>query len=169
MLSPNFQLQNDNAEIDLVLNDGQFSDWVELLVLLRREFAHTQGKVSPPSTVYSCSAQDLAKRAKNEHLLLAYDGNLLVGCLFIKFEADHLFLGRFAIDGTYRSIGLARRMIYKASQMAQAANLKKLALETRVELTDNQTKFSALGFEITSGRSHSGTGPVTTYRMEKAL
>ncbi len=93
----------------------------------------------------------------------------VVSMYFFFFFFEKSFLGRFAIDGTYRSIGLARRMIDKASQMAEAANLKKLALETRVELTDNQTKFSALGFEITSGRSHSGTGPVTTYRMEKAL
>lgn len=149
----------------IVLDPVGFDDWQGLLTLLKREFAHTIGKVDPPSTVYQTSPQDLQLRAAQSHLLLAYDGTRLIGCLFLDPRPHTLFLGRFAVDQTARGSGLARRMIEQAELLARQYGLATLSLETRTALEENQVKFKSLGFRITGGRAHDGYDEITTLRM----
>ena len=153
----------------ITLNPHRFGDWPALLDLLRHAFAHTIGKVEPPSTVYCCSVADLALRARRENLMVAYDGEKLVGSLFLKETEEELFLGRFAICAEHRGSSLARRMIERAVILGRQRGKSRLALETRTALTENQAKFRALGFEITGGRAHAGYHGITTYRMARRL
>ncbi|WP_152615693.1 GNAT family N-acetyltransferase [Leisingera sp. ANG-M1] len=153
----------------ITLNPDGFDDWPCLLGLLRHAFAHTVGKVDPPSTVYACTAADLAQRAKREHLMVAADGIRLAGCLFLKETGHELFLGRFAIRNEYKGGGLARRMIRHAAELARQRGKSTLVLETRTALTGNQAKFRALGFQITGGRAHAGYQGITTFRMARRV
>lgn len=153
----------------ITLNPEGFEDWPALLDLLRHAFSHTIGKVDPPSTVYGCSAVDLALRARNEHLMIATQGDKLAGCLFLKDTGDALFLGRFAIHNDHRGRCLARRMIGRAVLWARRHGKSRLVLETRTTLLENQAKFRALGFEITGGRAHAGYHGITTYRMARRV
>ena len=150
---------------EIVINPKEFDDWEALLDLMRLAFAHTIGRVDPPSTVYSCTAADLARRAEREHLMIARSSAQLAGCLFLKETEDELFLGRFAICAEHKGGGLARRMIESANTLARQYCKSRLALETRSTLVENQAKFRALGFEITGGRAHAGYHGITTYRM----
>lgn len=154
---------------EIALNPDGFGDWTGLLGLLRHAFAHTVGKVDPPSTVYSCTAADLARRAEFEHLMIARDRARLAGCLFLKEAKDALFLGRFAIRAEHKGSGLARGMIEQASALARQRGKSCLVLETRTALKENQAKFRAMGFEITGGRAHAGYRGITTYRMAHRL
>ena len=153
----------------LTLNPAGFEDWSGLLQLMRQAFAHTIGKVDPPSTVYSLTPEDLASRAEREHLLLATDQDQLVGCLFLGERPGELFLGRFALHADYQGSGLARRMVEMAAELARHGGRARLALETRTTLLGNQARFRTLGFEITGGRAHAGHHGITTYRMARRL
>lgn len=163
------EAERDTAGVQLVLNPAGFGDWRGLLDFLINEFSHTKGRVFPPSTVYQMTPEDVASRAAREDLLLAWSGNALAGCLFLKEDQDALFLGRFAIAARYRGSGLARKMLQLAEVRARDKNLSRLKLETRVALTENQEKFRRLGFEITGCRCHEGFDTPTTFVMTKAL
>ncbi|MES0880849.1 GNAT family N-acetyltransferase [Roseibium sp. SCP14] len=160
---------SSDCSLTLELNPGDFHDWARLLDFLKIAFAHTQGRVSPPSTVYQMTAKDVAMRAAQEDLLLAFSGKALSGCLFLKEEADALFLGRFAIAADHQGSGLARRMLSVAEARAREKNLCLLKLETRVSLKENQEKFMRLGFDITGSRCHTGYSEPTTLIMCKHL
>lgn len=155
----------DAPQPEIVISPEGFDEWEALLDLLRQAFAHTIGRVEPPSTVYSCTAADLARRADREHLMIARSSAQLAGCLFLKEAKDELFLGRFAVRAEHKGGGLARRMIERASTLARQCCKTRLVLETRTTLVENQAKFRALGFEITGGRAHAGYHGITTYRM----
>lgn len=155
--------------VKLVKNASGFDDWAGLLHLLRSAFSYTQGVVFPPSTVFEMSEADLQLRAKNENLVLGLVDDRPVACLFIKDLPDKLFLGRFAIASPYRGRGLARKMIEVAEAHAKASGLSVLELETRVELTANQAKFRALGFETCGGRAHEGCDYQTTLTFRKRM
>ncbi|WP_052248897.1 GNAT family N-acetyltransferase [Leisingera sp. ANG-Vp] len=159
----------DDKGVKITLNPENFDDWPGLLGLLRHAFARTVGRVDPPSTVYCCTAADLAQRAASEHLMIAIEGNRLAGCLFLKEQENALFLGRFAIQSDYMGGGLARRMISCAATLARQRGKSHLVLETRTALVENQAKFRALGFEITGGRAHPGYHGITTFRMARRL
>ncbi|MES0827050.1 GNAT family N-acetyltransferase [Ruegeria sp. SCP11] len=164
-------IPNKATSIDtrLVLADKSFNDWNGLLDLMRKTFSQNIGRIDPPSTVFECTTQDLQNRSHQELLLLVYNDLDLVGCLFMRPGEEDLFLGRFAIVPQMQGMGLARRMIAKAEQVANQSGLRVLALETRIELLTNQRKFKALGFEIVSGRAHTGFDRITTLRMQKRI
>lgn len=161
--------KSGGAGTRLVFADKKYSDWCGLLDLMRSAFVRNTENIDPPSTVFDSTVADLRARAKHEHLLLVYEGHDLVGCLFMRVDGQELFLGRFAIRPDMQGMGLARRMIARAEQVAIQSNLSALALETRVELLGNQKKFATLGFEIVGGRAHSGFDRITTLKMRKAI
>jgi GNAT superfamily N-acetyltransferase len=160
---------SSESSLTLELNPAGFHDWAGLLDFLKVAFAHTKGRVSPPSTVYQMTAEGIAIRAAQEDLLLAFCGHALSGSLFLKEEVDALFLGRFAIASDHQGTGLARRMVEVAEARAREKKRSFLKLETRVALKENQEKFLRLGFEIAGSRCHPGYSEPTTLIMRKRL
>lgn len=163
----NVMVQANN--VDLLIDPPEFADWGRLLTLLREAFADVIGRIDPPSTVYDLTTDQLRDKASKHSLLLAVDGNDPVACLYLRSAGKALFVERFAIRRTHRGSGLARRMIERANLEAQYRGHAFLALETRVALIENQSKFASFGFEIVGGRTHPGHAETTTYRMQRRV
>lgn len=147
----------------------EFDDYIGLLALLHRSFAFMDGRIDPPSSLHKLDVDSLHEKSKNETLLTAVDGSKLVGCLFVKQNADSLYLGKLAVEDAYRGQGVARQLIDVANLIGNQWSCKTLELETRVELTENQTFFKHLGFEKVGENSHEGYERATSFRYQRLI
>lgn len=149
--------------------DQTFTHWDELLALILASFASMTGRIDPPSSALSLTAASLAEKAKAEIGHVAVDGERLTGCLFLRPEADCLYIGKLAVLPEAQGKGLGKRLLAIAEETAAAHGLPALRLETRIELTDNHAVFAAWGFTRTAKKAHPGFARTTFVEMRKVL
>ena len=147
----------------------KFDDFVSLLALLHRSFAYMDGRIDPPSSLHKLDVDAMHEKARDETLLTAMDGEKLVGCLFVARNADTLYLGKLAVDESARGNGVARQLIDVANLIGKQWSCKNMELEVRVELTENQSFFTHLGFEKVGESSHEGYAQPTSYRYQRSI
>jgi GNAT superfamily N-acetyltransferase len=126
-------------------------------------------RIDPPASALRLTAAALAEKAREETLLLATDGDSLIGCVFVRPQGDALYVGRLAVRADRRRAGIARRLLDAAAAHARGAGLAHLELETRIELTENHATFAALGFVKTAEHAHAGYTRPTYVTMRKRL
>jgi GNAT superfamily N-acetyltransferase len=156
--------------IDFVVAPDDFTEWDDLLDLLRRSFAYMAPRIDPPSSLNRIGLGELHAKATEETLILAqtHDGRP-VGCLFAHESGGGLYIGKIAVDDAYRYHGIARRLVSAAEEMARQRSLPFLELQTRIELTENHRAFAALGFVKTAETAHPGYDRPTSITMRKAV
>ncbi|NDK48664.1 GNAT family N-acetyltransferase [Rhizobium laguerreae] len=149
--------------------DQTFTRWDELLALIVASFASMNGRIDPPSSALKLTAESLAEKSRAEIGHVAIDGEKLAGCLFLRPEADCLYVGKLAVLPEAQGKGLGRRLLAIAEETAAALGLPALRLETRIELTDNRAVFAAGGFSRTAEKAHPGFARTTFVEMRKVL
>ncbi|OWV68747.1 acetyltransferase [Rhizobium sp. R339] len=149
--------------------DASFTRWDELLALILTAFASMNGRIDPPSSALSLTAESLAAKAEAEIGHVAIDDGRLTGCLFLRPEAGCLYVGKLAVLPSAQGRGLGRRLLDIAEETAAALGLPVLRLETRIELTDNHAVFAAWGFSRTAEKAHPGFARTTFIEMRKVL
>ncbi len=147
----------------------EFDDFIGLLALLHKSFAYMDGRIDPPSSLHKLDVDALHEKARDETLLTAVDGEKLVGCLFVRPDADTLYLGKLAVDEAARGEGVARQLIDVANLIGKQWSCKHLELEARVELTENHSFFTHLGFEKIGENSHDGYTLPTSYKYQRVI
>ncbi|MBX5105409.1 GNAT family N-acetyltransferase [Rhizobium lentis] len=115
------------------------------------------------------TTESLAEKAKAEIGHVVIDDDRLIGCLFLRPEADCLYVGKLAVLPGRQGKGLGKRLLMVAEETAAALGLFALRLETRIELTENHAVFAAWGFTRTAEKAHSGFARTTFVEMRKAL
>jgi len=146
-----------------------FSDWTGLLSLLHEAFAYMEGRIDPPSSLHHLTPALIAKKAKEETLLLATDKGELVGCVFAVQKDDAFYVGKLAVRINRQGEGIGRRLMDAAEELARKSGLAFLELSTRVELLENHATFAAMGFVKTAETSHPGYDRTTSITMRKRL
>ncbi|MGO6815442.1 GNAT family N-acetyltransferase [Rhizobium leguminosarum] len=149
--------------------DQTFTRWDELLALILASFASMNGRIDPPSSALKLTTASLAEKAGTEIGHVAIDGEKLIGCLFLRPEADCLYVGKLAVLPEVQGKGLGKRLLTIAEETAAALGLPALRLETRIELTDNHAVFAAWGFSRTAEKAHPGFARTTFVEMRKVL
>src|SRR3546814_20684363 len=133
-----------DSRIHVVGKPERFDDWPALLALLQESFAFMDGRIDPPSSLHRLDAAKLAAKAQAEELVLAFVAGCLAGCLFAAPRGEALYLSKIAVRPGLQGRGLARPMIALAEARARSRNLKSIALQTHIELTENPRTFAAL-------------------------
>jgi ribosomal protein S18 acetylase RimI-like enzyme len=143
-------------------------DWPALLSLIQAEFAYMEGLIDPPSSMLALTPQAIAAQARTGEVWAI--GAPPVACVFLTPKPQALYIGKLAVAAAHRRRGLARALIALAETRARALGLPALELQTRVELTENQRTFTALGFTEVARTAHAGyTRPTSiTYRRTVA-
>ncbi|WP_064711855.1 GNAT family N-acetyltransferase [Rhizobium bangladeshense] len=149
--------------------DRSFTRWDELLALILTAFAPMNGRIDPPSSALRLTAAALAAKAEAEIGHVAIDNGKLTGCLFLRPEADCLYVGKLAVLPQAQGKGLGRRLLEIAEETAAELGLAALRLETRIELVDNHAVFAAWGFSRTAEKAHPGFTRATFIEMRKSL
>ena len=148
---------------------AHFCDWQGLLALLHAAFAYQEPRIDPPSSLHRLDEHSIARKARDERLFLAFDGDELVGCAFAKGQPHALYIGKVAVRPGRQGQGIGRRLLQVIEQHARHSGYPLLELETRVELTENHETFGAWGFVKTAEHAHAGYTRPTSITMQKAL
>jgi GNAT superfamily N-acetyltransferase len=146
-----------------------FTDWHGLLGLLRGSFAFMDGRIDPPSSLTRMGVEELKTKAAEETLIIATDGQELMGCAFAAVREDCVYVGKVAVASSARRQGVARAMMNTAENLAREHNRSYLELQTRVELVENHATFRALGFTKVAETAHPGYSRPTSITMRRRV
>lgn len=149
--------------------DPDFRQWDTLLALLRRSFAYMDGVIDPPSSAHALTVESLQERARTEAGFAAMDGDEIVGCVFVRERDDDCYIGKLAVEPVMQGRGIGRRLLLAAEDFATSRGKQAVELQTRVELTRNQTAFARLGFVETKRTAHKGFDRPTSITLRKML
>jgi ribosomal protein S18 acetylase RimI-like enzyme len=141
--------------------------WPELLALLRTEFAYMVGRIDPPSSLQNLTPDALTQQATTGEIWVI--GSPLHACVFLTPRPGALYIGKLAVAQAHRGQGVARSLIDLAETRAVALRLPALELQTRVELTENQAAFRALGFVETARTAHPGHDRPTSITFRRPV
>lgn len=141
--------------------------WPVILGLIQTEFAFMDGRIDPPSSMHALTAETIATHARTGEVWAM--GRPPVACVFLTPKPQVLYIGKLAVAATHRGKGLARQLITLASTRARALHLPALELQTRVELTENQATFRALGFSEVARTAHPGHDRPTSITFRRAV
>ncbi|MEM1046601.1 MAG: GNAT family N-acetyltransferase [Pseudomonadota bacterium] len=139
------------------------------LDLIRSAFAYMDGRVDPPSSIHRLTRADVQEKAASGDLLGVYRDENLIGCVTLSWRERELYIGKLAVQATWRGNGLARRLVEAAETRAREAGLRRLVLESRIELTENHTAFARMGFVRTGASAHAGYDRPTSITMTKDI
>jgi GNAT superfamily N-acetyltransferase len=149
--------------------DPGFARWEDLLALILSSFAYMHDRIDPPSSALNLTAASLASKAEAEIAYAALDGQTLLGCIFLRPEANCLYVGKLAIAPVAQGRGVGRQLLAVAEQTARSLALPALRLETRIELAENHAVFDRWGFVKTAENAHPGFVRTTSIEMRKQL
>lgn len=145
--------------------EGQFRDWPGLLSLIHSAFAYMEGRIDPPSSLHALTLETIEQKARKDLLLLAWDKNELVGCIFIDEREDTLYIGKLAISPDHQGKGIGKTLIEACKKLAAVKGKTQLELETRIELSENHAFFASQGFCKTGESAHEGYKRPTSITM----
>ncbi len=146
-----------------------FSDWTGLVDLVRDAFAYMDGRIDPPSSLTRMGIEEFKAKAEREVLIVAYEGQMLIGCAFAELREDCVYVGKVAVAQSARGKGVARGLIEAAEELAKTHSKQALELQTRVELVENHATFGALGFIKVAETAHPGYSRSTSITMRRPV
>ncbi len=142
-------------------------DWPALLTLIRTSFAGMEGRIDPPSSLHSLTAEGIAAQSTLGEVWVT--GTPPVACVFLTPKPGTLYIGKLAVHPDAQRQGHARRLLTLAERRAKAMGLPALVLQTRVELVENHAFFIHLGFRRTTATAHPGYTRPTSLTFCKTL
>lgn len=142
--------------LEVTIRDESFTDWPALLDLIRRAFAYMAPRIDPPSSMRLLTDQSIAEKAEAETLLLARDGEKLVGCVFLRDMGEAMYMGKLAVDPAVQGSGAGRALVKRAVDYCREAGKRRIELESRIELTEVHDFFRRQGFRETGRTTHAG-------------
>lgn len=146
-----------------------FSDWHQLIDLLRESFAYMDSRIDPPSSLKNMGIEEFRAKGQEETLILAQENGIIIGCVFAALREDCVYVGKVAVASSARGKGVARAMFAEAEALALQNGRRFVELQTRVELSENHATFAALGFWKVGESSHPGFDRPTSITMRKQV
>jgi GNAT superfamily N-acetyltransferase len=126
-------------------------------------------RIDPPSSLTRMGTEEFKAKAAEETLIVAHDGQELVGCAFAAIRDDCVYVGKVAVAELSRGKGVARKLFDAADEVARRRGKQFLELQTRVELVENHEAFGALGFIKTAETAHAGYARPTSITMRRRV
>ncbi|WP_296739835.1 GNAT family N-acetyltransferase [Mesorhizobium sp.] len=148
---------------------SDFARWDDLLALIRRAFAYMDGVIDPPSSAHLLTVESLRRKAGQETVLLAVEGDWIVGCVFALERATDFYVGKLAVEPGRQGQGIGGRLMRAIEDLARRHGKRAIELQTRIELVANHESFARFGFCETERTAHEGFDRPTSITMRKVL
>ena len=158
-----------HTRLRITTSPAGFSAWPELLGLVRESFAYMDGRIDPPSSLTRMGIEEFRTKAAKEVLIVAHEGQELVGCAFADLRDDCVYVGKVAVARLARGKGVARGLFAAAEEIAHRHGKQFLELQTRIELVENHATFGALGFCKIAETAHPGYSRATSITMRRPV
>ncbi len=151
------------------VKEQNFDDWRTLLKLLFDAFEYMEARIDPPSSLHLLNEETIVQKAAEETLLLAREGDRLVGCCFLKDIGEKMYLGKLAVDPVIQQSGIGLALVTAAIDLCRARGKKQIELQSRIELTEVHDFFRRRGFRQTGTTAHEGYNRPTSITMQLEL
>jgi GNAT superfamily N-acetyltransferase len=148
------------------LADADSADAAEII---RAAFAAQSQPTDPPSSALKETAQTIAGKIASGGGVCAMTEGAMIALALWRENDGALHIGRLSVLPGWRGRGLARALIEEIERQARAMGLKRLGLNVRLALGDNQRLFAALGFRRVGLTSHAGFSEPTIAIMERPI
>jgi len=101
--------------------------------------------------------EDIAKDIDNKWVLVAYNGNELVGSLRLEImDNNTAYLSRFAVSPESQNLGIGKSMMHVVDNIMQKCHIKQLKLHTASKITGLIRFYYGRGFYIDSTTKDKG-------------
>ena len=94
--------------MQIIVSPAGFSDWPQLLSLLRESFAYMDSRIDPPSSLTRMGVEEFKAKAAEETLIVATEDQSLIGCAFAALRDECVYVGKVAVAQSARGKGIAR-------------------------------------------------------------
>lgn len=159
---PWLHISDDLPKHEAARQMASAEDFGPVLSLIRDAFAFMDGRIDPPSSMHRLTEAALSEAARDSEVWVREEAGAPIACVVLTPRADDLYLGKLAVAQSHRRQGLARQMVDLALGRAKTLGKPALTLQTRIELTENQAAFEAMGFTRTGETAHEGYSRPTT-------
>lgn len=147
--------------------DQHSRDVPAVLALLHDSFAFMNARIDPPSSLGRMTAETVRDHAKSQEIWAISSPPR--ACMFLTIHLDHIYLGKLAVAEDARGEGLAKLLIETSKDRARQLNIRKIRLEVRIELLENQEFFTNQGFREICRTAHRGFERPTSITYEWSL
>ncbi|WP_373087178.1 GNAT family N-acetyltransferase [Sneathiella sp.] len=155
--------------LTVAIKAEKFEDWQGLLSLLFEAFAYMEARIDPPSSLHLLNETTIIQKAAEEIVLLAYDGDRLVGCCFLKDLGETMYLGKLAVRREGQKSGIGIALVNYAIDLCRAEGKKRIELQSRIELVEVHDFFRRRGFAQAGTTAHKGYNRPTSITMQLPL
>lgn len=139
------------------------ADMVSAFDVMQQAFAGMEGRIDPPSSLGSMTAEDLRDPAHEVWVL----GDPIAGAVVLTPKPAVLYVGKLAVRDRRRGVG--RQLMALAERRAGELGLGWLELQSRVELVEVHTAFKRLGFHEVLRTTHKGFTRPTSITFRKQI
>lgn len=119
----------------------------------------------PPQPV----TEDHGPRIDRGEVLLACDGERVLGLIVVESHADHALIFNVAVDPEQAGRGVGSRLIAEAERRARAAGKARMTLYTNALMARNVGFYETLGYAETGRRPNLARPGFTIVDMAKRL
>lgn len=159
-------MQNQQIDkIEVIENEGQFTNWTSLLSLIQTSFKDMETRIDPPSSMHQLNEKSLREKANAETLFYVMSHGELVGCAFACIQEQVLYVGKVSILPDFQGHGIGGLLMVTCKKFAKRSAISELEIQTRIELTENHVFFGKLGFIQIGTTAHSGYDRPTSITM----
>ncbi len=153
----------------VLIRAARVEEAARIVALIHRAFAQYRGKLQPESGALSESADKIASLMSNGVVMVAEQGEQIVGCITVHRKADFIYAGRLAVDPAARGAGIGRALMKETEALGRRQGANRLRVDVRLALLENRAFFRALGFVEGTHRCHPGFTVPTYVELEKIL
>jgi GNAT superfamily N-acetyltransferase len=140
-----------------------------ILRVLQLAFREYDGRLDPPSGVFTETAVSLAGQITCRQLLVCDADGDLVGCAFCRPEDSYLYIGRFGVLPEWRGAGVGAMLLEAAERRARELGYSRTRLNVRVGLDELHRYYERRGYDVVAYLAHTGYPGPTYVQMEKLL
>jgi ribosomal protein S18 acetylase RimI-like enzyme len=152
---------------DWLVREATEGEAEALAALLRAAFEEYRGRLDPPSGAHAETAETVRGHLKTARAILAFAGQVLVGCAFLRPEEGRLYVFRLAVLPAHRGRGLGRALLRHAEQEARARGLPRVHLGVRMALARQVALYESLGYRRVAEGTHAGYAAPTYLVFQK--
>ena len=163
-------IANDaEAAPGMILRPLTVADAEEAAELIRTAFAAQSRPTNPPSSALRETTEAIGAKIAAGGGFGVFEAGVLVAVALWSLNGDALHVARVSVALKARGRGIARSLIAMCETEAMRRGLRRMTLNTRLELPENERLFERCGFARREVEAHPGFETPTAAVMEKVL
>jgi ribosomal protein S18 acetylase RimI-like enzyme len=154
---------------EIVLREASDDDIATIVAITRVAFDEYTSWLNPPSGAPNETPEKVRAKLVTGSGVLALIGDRVVGSVYYRAEAEHVYLGRLAVLPEYRGRGVGAALVAEVERRAREMGIARVRLGVRVALPHLRARYERLGYQVYEERTHEGFAEPTYLMMEKLL